>query len=83
MTSGPAATRKADRLMPPERSSQVNDPTRDVAKYLGEFLAESDLVKFARHLPTIADSERAWEAAARFVEETSRPIEVEERRAVG
>jgi hypothetical protein len=48
---------------------------------LGEFLAESDLVKFARHLPTIADSERAWEAAARFVEETSRPTE--ELRATG
>ena len=48
---------------------------------LGEFLAESDLVKFARHLPTIADSERAWEAAARFVEETSRPTE--ELRAAG
>ncbi len=44
-------------------------------RLLGEFLSESDLVKFARHLPTVADSERAWEAAARFVEETSRPPE--------
>jgi len=50
-------------------------------RLLGDFLAESDLVKFARHLPTIADSERAWEAAARFVEETSRPPE--ELRAAG
>jgi hypothetical protein len=38
---------------------------------LGEFLAESDLVKFARHLPTIADSERAYGAARRFVQETA------------
>jgi hypothetical protein len=40
---------------------------------LGTFLSESDLVKFARHLPTIADSERAWEAAVRFVDETAAP----------
>jgi hypothetical protein len=50
-------------------------------RLLGEFLVESDLVKFARHLPTIADSERAWEAAARFVEETSR--QTGELRAAG
>ena len=37
---------------------------------LGEFLKESDLVKFARHLPTVADGERAWAAARRFVDET-------------
>ncbi|HLY37551.1 MAG TPA: hypothetical protein VKU61_05915 [Candidatus Binatia bacterium] len=48
---------------------------------LGEFLVESDLVKFARHRPTIADADRAWEAAARFVEETSR--RPEELRAAG
>ena len=45
-------------------------------RLLGDFLLESDLVKFARHHPTIADSERAWDAAARFVAETSRPPEV-------
>jgi hypothetical protein len=49
---------------------------------LGDFLAESDLVKFARHLPTIADSERAWGAAKRFVDETAAPPE-EGRRAAG
>jgi len=38
---------------------------------LGEFLSESDLVKFARHHPTLADAERAYEAAARFVDETA------------
>ena len=40
-------------------------------RLLGEFMTESDLVKFARHLPTIADSERAWMAARRFVDETA------------
>jgi hypothetical protein len=40
-------------------------------RLLGEFLGESDLVKFARHVPTIADSERAFEAARRFVADTS------------
>ena len=38
-------------------------------RLLDEFMTESDLVKFARHLPTIADSERAWTAARRFVDE--------------
>lgn len=38
---------------------------------LGEFLGESDLVKFARHVPTLADSERAFTAARRFVDETA------------
>jgi hypothetical protein len=57
---------------------------------LGEFLAESDLVKFARHVPTIADSERAYTAAQRFVDETApglmeaRPPGTQEKlRAVG
>ncbi len=40
---------------------------------LGEFLTESDLVKFARHVPTLADSERAYTAARRFVDETVAP----------
>jgi len=54
-------------------------------RLLGEFLVESDLVKFARHLPTIAASERAWTAAKRFVDETTVPvaIEMERRRAAG
>jgi hypothetical protein len=38
---------------------------------LGEFLGESDLVKFARHHPTLADAERAFGAAARFITETA------------
>jgi len=40
-------------------------------RLLGDFLTESDLVKFAKHLPTIADSDRAYAAARRFVEETA------------
>jgi len=41
---------------------------------LGEFLTESDLVKFARHVPTVADSERAFAAARRFVDETAASV---------
>jgi len=40
---------------------------------LGDFLGESDLVKFARHHPTLGDAERAYGAAARFVDETATP----------
>ena len=47
---------------------------------LGGFLRESDLVKFARHLPTIDDSERAYQAARRFVDETA-PAAPEDARA--
>jgi len=54
---------------------------------LGEFLSESDLVKFARHVPTIGDSERAFGAARRFIDETAAgplpPREEEKLRAVG
>jgi hypothetical protein len=50
-------------------------------RLLGEFLGESDLVKFARHLPSLADSERAYGAAKRFVDETAeRPAETERGR---
>ena len=46
------------RLIPPHR------------RLLGEFLSQADLVKFARHLPSLKDSEAAYEAARRFVEDT-------------
>ncbi len=42
---------------------------------LGEFLSEADLVKFARHVPTVQQGERAYEAAREFVTETSRSSE--------
>ncbi|MGH7894994.1 MAG: hypothetical protein ACREQL_10010 [Candidatus Binatia bacterium] len=51
-------------------------------RLLGDFLVESDLVKFARHVPTMADSERAFTAARRFVDETT-PTAREAERAVG
>jgi hypothetical protein len=46
------------RLTPPHR------------RLLGEFLSQADLVKFARLLPTLNDSDAAYAAARRFVEET-------------
>ncbi len=39
-------------------------------RLLAEFLSQADLVKFARHLPTLKDSESAYDAARRFVEDT-------------
>jgi hypothetical protein len=45
-------------------------------RLLGEFLSQADLVKFARVIPTLGDSEAAYEAARRFVDETRpRPTE--------
>jgi len=49
-------------------------------RLLGEFLSQADLVKFARLLPTLNDTEAAYDAARRFVEEsrphTAAPAEV-------
>ncbi len=39
-------------------------------RLLGEFLSQADLVKFARHLPTLHDAETAYDAARRFVDDT-------------
>jgi hypothetical protein len=52
---------------------------------LGEFLVESDLVKFARHVPALGDAERAFTAAERFVDETAprEPLPGEDVRAAG
>jgi hypothetical protein len=54
-------------------------------RLLGEFLTESDMVKFARHLPAPADTERAWGAAKRFIDETAarEALGREEQRAAG
>jgi hypothetical protein len=38
---------------------------------LSHFLAEADLVKFARHRPAVADAERAYVAAREFVQATA------------
>ncbi len=37
---------------------------------LAEFLSQADLVKFARHRPGLEESEAAYQAARRFLEET-------------
>lgn len=50
---------------------------------LGRFLGECDLVKFARHVPTVDDGERALAAATRFVEETAEREAPEAMRAAG
>jgi len=61
------------------RSGALDRPHRAL---LAEFLGESDLVKFARHIPRLADAERAWTAARRFVDDTADRLG-EERRAAG
>lgn len=65
-------------LLVAARGGKLLGPHRGL---LSDFLVESDLVKFARHMPTIADSERAWTAARRFVDETA--ASEERHRAVG
>ena len=40
---------------------------------LAEFLSQADLVKFARHRPGLEESQAAYRAARRFVEETRPP----------
>jgi hypothetical protein len=64
-------------LLASARSGKLVGPHRVL---LADFLTESDLVKFARHLPALADTERAWSAARRFVDETA---SVEKLRAAG
>jgi hypothetical protein len=66
-------------LLVAARSGKLLGPHRSL---LGDFLVESDLVKFARHMPSIADCERAWAAARRFVDESAAQPE-ERQRAVG
>jgi hypothetical protein len=66
------------RLRAPEMTSEeflaaaAEDPRLVAAhrRLLGEFLSQADLVKFARVIPTLRDSETAYEAARRFVDET-------------
>jgi hypothetical protein len=55
-------------LLATARNAELTRPQRGL---LAEFLRESDLVKFARHVPTLADAERAFAAAGRFVDETA------------
>ncbi len=48
----------------------------DHRRLLGDFLGESDLVKFARYIPAVEQAKRAHEAARRFVEESGRMARV-------
>lgn len=43
-------------------------------RLLGKFLSQADLVKFARYVPSLDDSDAAYTAARRFIDET-RPSE--------
>lgn len=40
---------------------------------MGDFLEQCDMVKFARYGPAVEEMERAFDAAARFVDETTPP----------
>lgn len=62
------------------RDARLAGPHRGL---LGQFLGECDLVKFARHVPTVDDGERALVAATRFVEETAAREAPEDMRAAG
>jgi hypothetical protein len=53
-----------------QRDSPLSPSHREL---LGAFLADCDLVKFARHVPDLAAAERAYDAARTFVMETRPP----------
>jgi hypothetical protein len=59
-------------LQAAQRDPQLAPPQRSA---LGTFLAEADLVKFARHVPAPDDAERAYRAGRDFVQATA-PLEV-------
>jgi hypothetical protein len=67
------------RLRAPEMTTeeflQAAQSSRELpAEYrsrLNEFLREADLVKFARHVPTMEQGERAFDAARDFVTRTA------------
>lgn len=54
-------------LQAAQRNRQLSVPQRAL---LDAFLREADLVKFARHQPSVADAERAYVAACDFVRST-------------
>ena len=70
---------RAPEMTTEEFLSAVTRDTRltpDQQRLLGQFLSQADLVKFARHVPSLDDSDAAYEAARRFVDETRpRPSE--------
>lgn len=60
-------------LQAAQRNTQLAQQHRAT---LAQFLGEADLVKFARHVPTVQDAERALRAAGQFVESTRPQPEV-------
>ena len=54
-------------LQAAQRAPQLNPAQRSA---LGQFLADADLVKFARYRPSVEDAERAFDAARQFVVST-------------
>lgn len=65
-------------LRAPEMTTEefLSAVTRDTGltsaqqRLLGKFLSQADLVKFARYLPSLDDSDAAYTAARRFIDET-------------
>jgi hypothetical protein len=51
-----------------QRDPQLAPPQRSA---LGAFLAEADLVKFARYVPSVDDAERAYRAAREFIQSSA------------
>lgn len=60
-------------LLAAQRHAQLTVPQRSL---LSEFLMQADLVKFARHVPTMEDAEAAYTSARQFVEATRQEAEV-------
>ncbi len=67
--------------MTTEEFLQAAQANRDLpAQYrssLSDFLREADLVKFARHVPTVEQGEKAFDAAREFVAQTAESEEEE------
>jgi len=51
-----------------QRDTRLSTTDRSL---LQSFLNEADLVKFARHVPSRSDGEKAWNAAREFIEHTA------------
>ena len=62
-------------LLATARAGQLDRQHRQL---LGDFMVESDLVKFAKHVPTLADAERGIAAAERFIDETTPRLRADE-----
>ena len=61
---------RSDRQPPKGRGGRPSRLPPAHQRLLGTFLSQADLVKFARHRPSLDESDVAYEAAKRFVDET-------------